>query len=254
MELIETPLNCEICESYVGLSPRKIRKKATTNIGRTCSLQCDNKLRQKENRLPASGPHVFKEGSIEKILKGMKKYRDNNSQKGVSYEKRYGKKRAKEIKEKMSKNANRDNNGFYSGNREKIKNPFNGREILLLSSMEKCFVEFMERNQIKFNKTILKIKYFNEVKNCFRYYNPDFIFSRNGKIYIVEIKPMGALKDNGYKLNITNREKMRALRSFCRKHNIIGLTFNKRDLKREDRLTLEEIDKCKRDNFGKVKL
>jgi len=253
MNLISKKLTCENCGAYLELGSRYLRMKKTTNIGRTCSLHCDNKLRQKENRLPAIGPHVFKKGSLEKILEGMKKYREKHSQKGVSYEKRYGEKRALEIKEKIYKNANRNNNGFYSGNREEIKNPFNGRKILLLSSMEKEFVNFAFNNNLYFNKTILKIRYFNRIKNSYRHYNPDFIFKRNEKIYLVEIKPLGALKDTQHKLNIVNRDKLRALRSFCKKHNIIALTFNKRDLKNSETL-LEEIDNCSSDNFEKYRL
>ncbi|MDD5651567.1 MAG: hypothetical protein PHF86_14325 [Candidatus Nanoarchaeia archaeon] len=141
-----------------------------------------------------------------------------------------------ELLEKCSKNANRENTGWYSKYRTEFLNPNTNKIIILMSSYEIQFVNFCIHNNIWFDHCHARLKYWNEIKQGNRYYNPDFIVKCNNNYFMIEVKPSIFLKNNKNEYNIICRNKIKRLYEHCLNYNRICLIITEIELKNYNKI------------------
>lgn len=202
----------------------------------TCGdITCSFKLREETYGGPvATGKHNFSEKGMKAIKDGAK---NRESRKGKSYKEILKNPEDYEsFLEKLSLNANREKTGWFSKYRCEFVNPNTNKIITLMSSYEITFVNFCIKNNIWFDSCHARLKYWNEVKQGFRYYNPDFTVLHNDTYYMIEIKPSQFLLNNKNDYNLISRNKVKRLYEHCVNYNRICLLITEVELKDEKKL------------------
>lgn len=108
---------------------------------------------------------------------------------------------------------------------------FDNKKIICQSSYEQAYVKILNNKNIYFDRCNFIIPYIWEKR--VRHYNPDFVIYENylcSKIkYIIEVKPKKFL-DSDFIYTYKNREKLKALKSFCDYNNYIMTIITEEEL------------------------
>lgn len=235
---------CKFCNAEI----KTFSYPLSLGYSETCkSQECTFKLREETFGGPvASGKHNFTKEGMEAIKNGAK---NRPSKKGKSWKEILkNPENYESLLEKLSKNADRSTVGWFSKYRCEKINPYTDKIIILMSSYEIAFFEFCIKNNIWFDSCHARLKYWNSVKNAYRYYNPDFIVKYNNCYYMIEIKPSQVLLNNNNKYNIISRDKIKRLFEHCENYNRICLILTENELKDEEKI--KNLIKNKKSNYS----
>jgi len=199
-------------------------------IGKECAEKISKTKKEKFESGELVHPWIGKnhtQKTKNKISKARNKYYETHD----GYWK--GKKLSEESKEKMSETRTRK---WINGEYDHIKKSWakgkhyskkSGRKMVYRSSWELAYMKYLDQNDnvISYDSECLRIPYY-DINKHIRHYIPDFVVQYKTGKYIEEIKPQC------FRETVTNKNKYKSARQYCKENNIKFRVLTENYLKR----------------------